>query len=203
MASELGDRDYLDWKIVPLNGPNLAKEYTLSGLADGHFILESLLVHGDGKIEKAYIDVVLPEREIDSHFILMNTKITKGTGTLLSDSQVIPSVAIEKFGVYEQYYVKGHAEVGLEVLRRGLDVAKLKWPIALDLAYILRDEKRYAEAIDAFNLAIDQGTTIGYFAYAERADLFARLGNNEAANRDWEQVERIAGADVVKNLRGL
>ena len=195
--------DYLDWNLVPLAGQTLAREYTLSGLTDGYFVLEGLLVHADGRIEKAYTDVSLPERETNWHFLLRNKEIVRGRGTLIPDAQVIPAVAIEKFGVYDQYYVKGHPEVGLQVLRDGLAVAKLKGPIAFDLAYILRDEKRYSEAIKAFTLAINLGKGVNYLCYSERAKLFTKLGNQEAADRDWEQVKRMAGAEVLKYERGF
>jgi len=197
------DTDYLNWKLVPLAGQNLAKEYTLSGLTDGYFILEGLLVHADGRVEKAYTDIGLPERLIDYHFLLRNDEIVRGRGTLILNAQVIPAVAIEKFGDPDQYYVKGHAEVGLKILREGLAVAKLKWPIALDLAYILRDENRPAEAIEAFTLAISQCDMKSYLFYAERAELFAKMNDQEAAGRDWIQVEQMAGASVLKNLRGF
>lgn len=193
---------YQDWNLVPLEGQTLAKENTLSGLADGYFVLEGLLVHADGKVEQAYTDVGLPERNIDWHFLLRNQEIVRGRGTLIPNAQVIPAVAIEKFGVYDQYYVKGHAEVGMKVLRDGLAVAKSKGPIALDLAYILRDEKRYAESVEAFTLAINQGDGIDYFCYSERAKLFTKLNNHEAADRDWKEVERMAGARALKYERG-
>jgi hypothetical protein len=197
------DGDYLDWNLVPLAGETLAREHTLSGLADGYFILEGLLVHGDGRVEQAYTDVTLPERIIDWHFLLTNDGVVRGRGTLTSNAQVIPAVAIEKFGVYLQYYVKGHAEVGLKVLQDGLAVAKLKWPIALDVAYILRDEKRYSEAVEAFTLAISECDSVNYFYYSERAQLLTKLNNEEAADRDWAQVERMAGADILKYMRGF
>jgi hypothetical protein len=202
VESDLGG-DYLDWNLVPLAGRTLAKEHTLSGLADGCFILEGLLVYADGRTEKAYTDIGLPEREIDYHFLLANKEIVRGRGTLIPNAQVIPAVAIEKFGVYDQYYVKGHAEVGLKVLQDGLTVAKLKWPIALDVAYILRDEKRYAEAVEAFTLAISEAAPVNYLWYSERAQLFTKLNNQEAADRDWAQVERMAGADILKYERGF
>jgi hypothetical protein len=195
--------DYLDWNLVPLPGQTLAREHTLSGLADGYFVLEGLLVHADGRIEKAYTDVGLPEREIDYHFLLRNKEIVRGRGTLIPNAQVIPAVAIEKPGVYDQYYVKGHAEVGLNVLQDGLAVAKLKWPIALDVAYILRDEKKYSEAVEAFTLAISECDSVNYFYYSERAQLFTKLNNQEAVDRDWAQVERMAGAHILKFQRGF
>lgn len=198
-----GTDDHLEWNLVPLAGQTLAREHTLSGLADGYFVLAGLLVHADGKVEQAYTDVSLPERNIDWHFLMKNEEIVRGRGTLIPDGQVIPAVAIEKFGVYDQYYVKGHAEVGMKVLADGLAAAKLKGPIALDLAYILRDEKRYAEAIEAFTLTINQGHGVDYFCYSERAKLFTKLNDLQAADRDWNQVERMAGAHVLKYERGF
>jgi len=197
------DGNHLDWNLVPLAGKTLAREHTLSGLADGYFVLGGLLVHDDGKLEQAYTDVSLPERITDWHFLLKNEEVVRGRGTLTPNAQVNPAVAIEKFGVYEQYYVKGHAEVGLKILQDGLAVANLKWPIALDLAYILRDEKRYYEAVEAFALAISECDSVNYFYYSERAQLFTKLNNEEAADRDWAQVERMAGADVLKYMRGF
>lgn len=204
VESDLGG-DYLDWNLVPLAGETLGREHTLSGLADGYFVLEALLVRPDGSSEKAYTDVVLPEREIDWHFLNGGGGIVRGRGTLALDGQVIPAVAIEKFGAYEQYYVKGHAEAGLSILRQGLAAAKARRPIALDLAYVLRDEKRYSEAVVAFTLAIDADDSTGsdYYYFAERAKLFAKLGDQEAAERDWDRVRRMAGSNMVRNFRGF
>lgn len=197
--------DHRDWNLLPLAGETLARENTLSGLSDGVFVLEALAVNPDGVAEKAYVDVVLPEREIDSHYLLKDGSIAVGRGTILTNAQMIPAVAIEQFGVYEQFYVRGHAQVGLDILRRGLAVAKLKWPVAIDLAYILRDEKRYAEAVEAFSIVLNKDEIAGgdYYYYAERAKLYARLGNQAAANQDWEQVERMAGPAMLKNFRGF
>lgn len=195
--------NYLDWNLVPLPGPTLAREHTLSGLADGYFILEGQLVRSGGDVEKAYIDVGLPEREIDWHFLMKNDGIVRGRGTLIPGAQIIPAVGIEKFGAYDQYYVKGHAEIGLNVLREGLANAKLKWPIAGDLAYILRDEKRYREAIEAFSIVISNGNPTDYYPYAERAMLFDRIGDQAAADRDWEHVKSMAGPEMLKSFRGF
>ena len=203
VETDFGERHYLDWEIAPLAGPTLAREYTLSGLAEGHFILEGLVVQTDGRTEKAYLDVVLPERVIESHYRLTDEEIMNARGTRISDAKIIPAVAIEKSGPYVQYYVKGHPEVGLKVLREGLAAANLKWPIALDMAYILRDESQYSEAVEAFTLAISEIDGVSYFYYSERAQLFTRLNNQGAADQDWDQVKRMAGTEVLKNMRGF
>jgi tetratricopeptide (TPR) repeat protein len=202
--SNLG-ADHRDWNLVPLAGETLAGENTLSGIPDGVFVLEALAVASDGICERAYVDVVLPEREIGSHYLLKGGSVAVGRGTIIANAQMIPAMAIEQFGVYEQYYARGRAQVGIDILRRGLAVAKLKWPIALDLAYILRDEKRHAEAVEAFSIVLNKDEIAGgdYYYYAERAKLYARLGNQAAANQDWERVERMAGPAMLKNVRGF
>lgn len=197
------DSDFLDWILAPLDAPLLAKEYTHTGIMDGYFIVQALVVHNDGTTQQGYLDLSLPERNIDSHFLRAGGEIRRGTGTYLESAKIIPSVAIEKFGIYDQYYVKGFAELGLGVLREGLAASKIKWPIALDLAYILRDEKRFSEAIEAFTLAIQTGYTKSYFIYSERARLYQLVGNQSAADKDWQQVERLAGSDALKTERGF
>ena len=194
--------NYLHWRVAALDGTTLAKENTASGLADGYFILRGILVHRGGATEDAYVDMTLPERIVDSHFLWLGGEIVRGTGTLIGDAQIIPAVAIEKFGVYDQYYVKGHADIGLRVLREGLAVATTKWPIALDMAYIFRDEKRYPEAIDAFTLAIKSGART-YFPYLERAKLLQKVGDHSAAELDWSKVGQMAGLDLVRQERGF
>jgi len=196
------DSDFLDWIVTPLEAPLLAKEYTRTGTMDGYFVVEAFIVHNDGTTQKGYLDLSLPERNMDSHVLLVGGEIARGTGTILEGAKIIPSVAIEKFGVYDQYYVKGFAELGLGVLREGLSASKLKWPIALDLAYILRDEKRFSEAIEAFTLAIQTGYSKSYFIYSERARLYQLVGNQPAADEDWQQVGRLAGSDALRTERG-
>ncbi len=193
--------NYLNWRLAALNGLTLAKENTLSGLTDGYFILRGILVHRSGVTETAYIDMTLPERITDSHFLQVGGELIRGTGALVGDALVIPAVAIEKSGVYDQYYVRGHAEIGLGILKDGLAGARTKWPIALDMAYILRDEKRYSEAIEAFTLAIETGAR-SYFPLLERAKLLQRVGNSSAAELDWNKVGQMAGLDLVRQERG-
>jgi hypothetical protein len=195
--------DVLDWELIPLQGPTLAKEITSTGLADGHFILAAKYVRADGDIENAYVNLVLPERLIDYHFRYCENIVECGRGTILNGGRIIPAVAVEKFGNYDQYYVKGRAEVGLKVLMDGLAVAKSKGPVALDMAYILRDEGRNTEAIDAFSLAIDAGVSISYFTYAERAKLFQKVGKLTAAAKDWNKVRELSGNESLKYLRDV
>jgi tetratricopeptide (TPR) repeat protein len=197
------DSEYLDWILAPLEAPLLASEYTSTGMMDGYFILEGLIVNADRTIEKGYIDLSLPERNIDSHFLKLNGEIVRKRGTRVGDAKIIPAVAIENFGAYDQYYPRENAEAGLQVLRNGLAASKLKWPIALDLGYILRDERRYEEAIQAFTVAIKSGYTKSYFIYSERAKLYQLTGNQHAADSDWQQVELIAGPLGLKCERGF
>ncbi|WP_200858551.1 hypothetical protein, partial [Klebsiella pneumoniae] len=76
--------------------------------------------------------------------------------------------------------------IGLEVLREGLAVAKNKEDIAADMAYILRDEKRYQESLEAFTVAIEAGKARGHanaqyfqYYYSEREALLKKLAGAE------------------------
>ncbi|HSP62313.1 MAG TPA: hypothetical protein VLQ90_04955, partial [Pyrinomonadaceae bacterium] len=131
------------------------------------------------------IDLAMPERLSDTAYFL-------DSGDILQVPQRdfgvwgVPLVAIEGFGNYELFYSRIKPEIGLEVLRKGLAVAREKENIAVDMAYILRDEKRYQESLDAFTLAIEEGEARGHaneqyfqYYYREREALLKKLGAAE------------------------
>ncbi len=116
---------------------------------------------------------------------------------------MIPAVAIESFGVYELFYSHIDPEVGLTVLRTGLQAAESKAPIAEDLGYILRDEGRKEEAIEAFSIAIEEGPSCEYIPM-ERAALYEAIGDHANAERDRQLAARLreqyAQPSIVQRL---
>jgi hypothetical protein len=65
------------------------------------------------------------------------------------------------------------------VLRKGLAGARKRENIAADMAYILRDERRYEESVEAFTIAIEEGdATSGVNKYycMEREALLKKIG---------------------------
>ena len=73
--------------------------------------------------------------------------------------------------------------IAMEVLRKGLEVADRKAPVAEDLGYVCRDEGFTQEAIDAFSIAIEEGPSCG-FIYDERADLLEECDRFDEAKKD-------------------
>jgi hypothetical protein len=181
--------DFTQWNLEPVDKPTLSSAHGPAGDDNGFFIVKAVEVQADGNTQKAYLDVVLPERAIDYAYSLENGVIVRAP--LSPSREIIPLVAIEEAGNYEQFYSRSQPEVGLQVLRDGLLNAKSKWPIALDMAYILREENRHREAIEAFSLSLANNCPIPA-VYVERARLYSLVGDNDAAEADWAHFEAVA-----------
>ncbi len=164
---------------------------------EGYFLLKALRIADDGEIENCYIDIILPERISEMAYLSIDGLVVRKWKPQV-DGEIIPAVAIEGNGDYELYYSRRRPEIGLDVLYRGLRVAKKRAPIAQDLAYILRDENRIEEAITAFSIVIDEGEP-NEFTFSERAQLFEKIGAFEKAKCDFLQSEEM----TPKNLRRL
>jgi tetratricopeptide (TPR) repeat protein len=177
---------FQDWELEPIMGPTLAPEYIRTGVLQGYFIISAKLVTSEGPMEDCYLDVSLPERISEHHLVLRGGTIAKGRGRRLSGGTIIPAIAIEKHAVYTLYLATENPQFGIDVLREGISHARDPVPIALDLAYVLRDAKLYKEAIDAFSVAlgrlpVDRTTR---FYYLERALLYEKTGELEKARID-------------------
>lgn len=178
------DSAYNQWEVEPLLGPTVSAAYAPNRILQGDFLVASKIV---GSGEKCYMNIVLPERIAEYHFRLRDGRIARARGRRTDAGTVIPSVAIEAIGTYTLYLAKERIEEGIDVLRSGLGQAQEKGPIALDLAYLLRDAGRYQESIEAFTtaislLAVDRFTQGIY--YRERAALHEKLGNIQEAASD-------------------
>jgi hypothetical protein len=184
----------LDWELTPIVCETLNATVTSTGLMDGIFVIEASLVRVDGSVEQAYLDLCLPERIIERHFLLGDGGLVQGFGVTLKSAKIIPAIAIEKCGDYEQYYFRGSPEFGIRILHEGMKRATKPGVVALDLAYILRDEGRYRDAVGAFTVAIEAGDTVNQFVYLERADLYEKLGEYDAAEKDRRTAEQVIAA---------
>jgi tetratricopeptide (TPR) repeat protein len=154
---------------------------------DAYYVIQGLQILRLGLVRHCYLGLCMPERIVEGELF------RSAEGLVLdraypSEGDFIPAVAIEDFGIYEQFYSYRDPEVGIAVLRRGLTLARRKAPIAQDLAYILRDEGRHEEALAAFTIAIEEGAT-SHFILEERATLYEAMGLHEEARRDWDAAE--------------
>ena len=186
--------DFRHWAITPVNAPILSADILDTARLDGTFLIRGwlLLPTCAPSDNDCFIEVTMPERIVSSTFIQLGDLVVERSGLRHPEGHAIPRAAIDSFGVYELYYVRGCADLGISVLREGLAFSRTKWAIANDLCYILRDEHRYDEAVDAFTIAIETGPThLQKYWYRERARLNGLLGLREAQELDERMAESL------------
>lgn len=159
-----------NWDLQPLQTDLLSDKES-----DGLHVMKALQVLPDGTIRDCYMDMNLPERISDYAFFLEGDSLRFGYHHEFA-GEIIPATALDCFGLYELFYSRRRPEVGIEILKRGLSIAKRKHYIAEDLGYILRDERRFQEAAEMFKIAVEEGPA-SYFIYGELAAAYADLGD--------------------------
>lgn len=171
-SEELDFDRFADWRVDPVTGGVLEMD-------SGFFLLQALQILDSGDEVGCYIDLTMPER-IPDHVYFVQSGVIGRQYIHECDGEVICTVPIDGFGQYDLYYSRTKPEVGISVLRRGLDLAARKGFIAEDLGYILRDEERFEEAIDAFRISAT-GEPSSDFVYLELAGLYDQIGRSDLA----------------------
>jgi tetratricopeptide (TPR) repeat protein len=177
--------DYREWDLEPLLGPTLARQY-VQGPFEGIFIIAAKIVTQAGPILDCYLDIVLPERTCENCYLQDGDGVTRSRGRRVCQGRAVPTIAIEQFGVPQLFFAKENPAFGIEVLQKGLDLAREKKNIAYDLAVLLRDAKRFEEAIEAFSifLAEDPAPNIAHSIYQQRSFLYDAIGQHDKAKED-------------------
>ena len=161
----------LDWTIESTDLELIPNE-------QGYFIVAAKQVFADNTVD-CFIDMTTTERITDHVFRREDGKII---GELFYDysrkhqNSIIPAIASDCFGTYELYYSKENPQVGIDILRNGLPKSLTKNVIAEDLGYILRDENRVDEAIEAFSIS-EQNVPSSEYIYLELSQLYAQVGH--------------------------
>jgi tetratricopeptide (TPR) repeat protein len=168
------DDDQAKWDVEPI-------ESTVLDESDDFFIVKAKNILPDGTVKDCYMDVSLPER-INDYAYFFDGKSLKVDYPYCLEGDFISAVPIDCFGVYELFYSKLKPDTGIKILKAGLSVSKRKGCIAEDLGYILRDEGRFKEAAEMFQIAVDE-TPSSYFIFGELAGCYKELGETEKANR--------------------
>ena len=163
----------LDWKIKPTKLKLIPDE-------EDFFIVKSMLVYADKTVD-CFINLTTCERISDFVFLQEENGQTIIESYDDYENIAIPCIASECFGVYDLYYSKENPEIGISILKKGLEFAQNKEIIAEDLGYILRDEERIEEAIEAF-LISEQNQPSSEYTYSELAQLYGQLGQDEKQN---------------------
>jgi tetratricopeptide (TPR) repeat protein len=160
----------IDWTIEPTDLELIPDE-------EGYFIVAAKQVYADKTVD-CFIDMTTTERITDHVFRLVDGKIICESFYDYSrnnQNSIIPAIASDCFGIYELYYAKENPQVGIEILRDGLTKSLTKNVIAEELGYILRDENRNIEAIEAF-LISEQNEPSSEHIYLELSQLYGQLG---------------------------
>jgi tetratricopeptide (TPR) repeat protein len=163
----------LDWKIE-------SRFDKLIPDTEAHCIVRAKMIDSNKTVSDCFVNISLPERIVD--FVIYeneNGLVFKQTYEL-ENTDVIPAIASEAYGVYELYYSKNNPDIGIEILKNGLNLADDPSVIAEDLGYILRDENRHEEALEAFLVSEKHGVSNDYI-YKEIHDLYVTLGKLDSA----------------------
>lgn len=163
----------LDWRIEP-------RKEKLIPNTNAHFIVRAKMIHSNKTLSDCFASILLPERIVDFVIYKKENELEFKAIYELYDIDVIPSIASETFGDYELYYSKKYPEIGIEILKFGLNLANDPSVIAEDLGYILRDENRYEEALEAFLISEQHGVSSEYI-FKEIHDLHLTLGDEVKA----------------------
>src|SRR5271169_3534107 len=147
--------NYREWELKPLSGPTLAPE-DVEGEFQGLFIIAAQLMTAEAQPQPCYVDLVLPERIAEHHILQDYESVSRGRGRRVGNGTVIPAIGIEKRGNYTLFFAKENPSAGIDVLKSGMLKARHRDYLAYDLALLLRDQKRYEEAIDAFSIVIEE-----------------------------------------------
>lgn len=168
----------LDFEIEP-------SDYELIPNKEGCFIIKALEVR-KGKITECFMDISTPERISD--FVIKKGLFGKAKIKEYYNYEgiIIPNVASDCFGVYDLYYSKENPQIGIDVLKNGLDKALNKAIVFEDLGYILRDENRTEEAIEAFKKSLEYGPSSPY-SFFELSQLYERIGNTKMKDEFYNQ----------------
>lgn len=186
--SFLADEENPDrWDLLPLSGRTLAEE-SVEGPFEGLFIISAQIISGHSNPKSCYMDLVLPERISEHHFVIADGKVARRRGLRTKEGTVIPAIGIEKRGVYTLYHAPEDPLAGIRVLQRGVEQAYQKGYLEWDLAYLLRDQKMYRESIDAFSQCLaefrESESGLAGYAYQERSRLYTLIGEKQKAEED-------------------
>lgn len=162
-----------NWDVEPVDSQILNSR-------DGYFIVKAKNILPSKEIVECYIDLTLPER-ISDYAYFYDGKTIQYDYLHEFKGDIICAVPIENYGNYELFYSKIKPEVGINTLKNALDILQSKSAIVEDLGYILRDESRYKEASEMFQISANSKPS-SYFIYGELADCYKQIGDNEKAH---------------------
>lgn len=160
----------LNWVIQPTN-------HALIPAQEGHYFVKAIEVSKKNTSE-CYMEFKTPER-ITGWVVKENVNGLPYVGNIYHQKNtIIPAIACDFPGFYDIYSAKENPQIGIDVLRNGLKKATNKSAVAEELGYLLIDDDRIEEAIEAFKISEENKPTTRYIFF-ELAKLYAKQGELE------------------------
>jgi len=160
----------LNWTVEPTDFELIPEE-------ENYYFVKAFEVSENNKTN-CYIGIMTPERIAEIVIKQNSDGQTEVESIYDQEKSIIPAIASDCFGDYELFYVKENPQVGIDILKSGLTKATNKNVVAEDLGYILRDEGRIEEAVEAFKISEESGPSSEY-TFWELAQLYEQLGQTE------------------------
>lgn len=186
IVTEQYDDNELNWTIEGTDFELIPKE-------ENYYFVKAYEVSQNGKTD-CYIGVMTPER-IAEIVIKQNSNGQIEVESIYDQQHsIIPAIASDCFGDYELFYAKENSQIGIEILKDGLSKATNKNVVAEDIGYILRDEGRIKEAIEAFKISEENGPSSEYIFW-ELAGLYEQLGQTDKQTEYKQKYKDYGGID--------
>ena len=167
IVTEQDDDNELNWTVDPT-------DYELIPEEENYYFVKAYEVSQNGKTD-CYIGVMTPERIAEVVIKQNSNGQTEIESIYDQEKSIIPAIASDCFGDYELFYSKENPQLGIDILKSAITKATNKNVVAEDLGYILRDEGRVKEAIEAFKISEENGPSSEY-TFLELAGLYEQLG---------------------------
>jgi hypothetical protein len=164
------DEDELNWTIEPTDFDLLPEEENI-------YYVKAFQVSADSTYE-CYIGIMTTERIAETVVKRDPSGQIVAENICDQDQTIIPAVASDCFGDYQLFYAKENPQIGIDVLKNGLTKATNKNIVAEDLGYILRNENRIEEAIEAFKISEQTGHSLEY-VFLELSRLYRDIGQTD------------------------
>jgi tetratricopeptide (TPR) repeat protein len=167
VVTDQNDENELNWTIEPTNFHLIPEE-------ENYYFVKAKQV-STNKTTDCFIGIMTPERIAEIIIKRNIIRQTKVESIYDQKQTIIPAVASECYGNYELFYAKENPQIGIDILKDGITKSTNKNVVSEDLGYILRDEKRTEEAIEAFKISEEFGPSSEY-TFWELSELYAEIG---------------------------
>ncbi len=167
VVTDQDDENQLNWILEPT-------AFALIPDDEGFYFVAAKEVSATEMVD-CFIGISTPERFVDYVVKQSRNGVVRIEGDYDQIHLAIPSIAAECYGDYELFYAKENPQVGIDILKEGLLLAVNKSTVASDLGYILRDEGRFAEAIEAFLIA-EEAEPSSFYTFWELSELYGAIG---------------------------